>query len=294
LVTEDEPKERTMIVVTGATGQLGRLVIEGLRSKVPADQIVAAVRTPEKAGDLGVPVRRADYSEPETLAAAFTGADRVLLISSNAVGNRIDQHTAAVEAARKAGVQHLVYTSAPKADTTALVLAPDHKATEQVIRASGLPLTFLRNGWYTENYQQKIEQGVRTGSFAGSAGDGPIAGAARADYAAAAVAVLTTDSHESKVYELSGDTTFTYADLAAATAAAAGKPVTYQDLTADGHRAALTADGLPAPVVDLVVAIDANTADRLLADTSGELRTLIGRPTTPYQDTVAEIVKSIG
>jgi NAD(P)H dehydrogenase (quinone) len=282
-----------MIVVTAATGQLGRLVVEGLRSKLPAEQIVAAVRTPKKAADLGVPVRHADYNKPETLVAAFDGADRVLLISSSEVGQRIAQHTAAVEAAQQAGVKHLIYTSAPKADDTELVLAPDHKATEQLIRESGLPFTFLRNGWYTENYQQKIEQAVQTGSFAGSAAAGLIASASRADFAAAAVAVLTTDGHEGHVYELSGDDTWTYADLADTIASVAGTAVAYQNLTPDQHKAVLSEAGLPAPVVDLVVALDQNTADGLLGQTTAELRTLIGRPTTPYQETVAEIVKSL-
>ncbi|GAA1696848.1 SDR family oxidoreductase [Fodinicola feengrottensis] len=283
-----------MIVVTGATGQLGRLVIEGLRAKVPADQIVAAVRTPEKAADLGVQVREADYGKPATLAAAFAGADQVLLISSSEVGQRIPQHTAVVEAAQQAGVKHLIYTSAPKADDTALVLAPDHAATERIIRASGLPFTFLRNGWYTENYAQKVQDGVARGSFAGSAGQGAVATATRADYAAAAVAVLTSDGHDGRVYELSGDHAWTYADLAETIAQAAGKAVTYEDLTPDAHRTALAAAGLPEPVVELVVGLDRNTADGLLGQTSGELRALIGRPTTPYQDTVAQMVKSLG
>ncbi|WP_163505812.1 SDR family oxidoreductase [Fodinicola acaciae] len=283
-----------MIVVTGASGQLGRLVVQGLRAKLPADQIVAAARSTDKAAGLGVEVRHADYNDPATLATAFAGADKVLLVSSNEVGNRVAQHTAAVEAAKQAGVRHLIYTSAPKADDTALVLAPDHKATEEAIRASGLPYTFLRNGWYTENYQEKIEQAVRDGSFAGSAGDGRIASATRADYAEAAVAVLTTDGHEGKVYELSGDQTWTYADLADAIGAAAGRPVTYRNLTSDEHRAALVEAGLPAEVAGFVVALDGNTADGLLGETSGDLRRLIGRPTTPYAETVAEIVKSVG
>jgi NAD(P)H dehydrogenase (quinone) len=282
-----------MIVVTGASGQLGRLVVQSLRAQLPADQIVAAARTTGKAADLGVQVRHADYSDPATLATAFAGADKVLLISSNEVGNRVAQHTAAVEAAKEAGVRHLIYTSAPKADTTALVLAPDHKATEQAIRDSGLAFTFLRNGWYTENYQDRIERGVRDGAFAGSAGDGPIASATRADYADAAIAVLTTDGHEGRAYELSGDETWTYADLADTIGAAAGRPVSYRNLTPDEHRAALVDAGLPAEVAGFVVALEGNTADGLLGETSGELRRLIGRPTTPYTETVAEIVKSI-
>jgi NAD(P)H dehydrogenase (quinone) len=280
-----------MIVITGATGQLGRLVVERLLHEVPADQIVAAVRSPEKAADLGVAVREADYDRPETLASAFAGADKLLLISGSEVGKRVPQHTAAVEAAKQAGVRHLVYTSAPHADTTTLVLAPEHKATEQVIRDSGVPFTFLRNGWYTENYADRIKQAAQTGIVIGSAGEGRVASAPRADYAAAAVAVLTGQGHENKIYELSGDTAWTFPELAAEIAAATGRDVEYRNLTPEEHKSTLADAGLPEAIVELVDALDADTADGALSETSGELRTLIGRPTVPLADTVAEIVK---
>lgn len=282
-----------MIVITGATGHLGRLVVEGLKAKLPADQIVAAVRSPEKARDLGVTVRKADYNEPETLAAALEGANKVLLISGNEVGSRVRQHRAVIEAAQKAGVRHFVYTSAPKADTSPLILAPEHKATEEIIRESGLTFTLLRNGWYNENYEQTVQQAAQTGNFIGSAGEGKTASAARADYAAAAVAVLTSEGHENKIYELSGDVAWTPAELATTISDVARKPVTYTDLTPEQHQAALVEAGLPEATAQFVVALDGNTKDGLLADTSGELRELIGRPTTPIAETVAEIVKSL-
>jgi NAD(P)H dehydrogenase (quinone) len=283
-----------MIVVTGASGHFGRLVVQGLLEKVPAERIVAAVRTPEKASDLaerGVIVRKADFNEPATLASAFDGAEKVLLVSGNEFGRRIPQHQAVIEAAQKAGVSHLVYTSAPKADTSAVVLVPDHKVTEELIRSSGLTYTILRNGWYNENFQPSIEQAVRTGGFIGSAGDGRVATAGRADLAAGAVAVLTGEGHENKIYELDGEVAWTYADLAAEIGKVTGKEVVYTDLPAEQHRAALTAAGLPDQFVEMVVGLDANTKDGLLSDTSGQLRALIGRAPTPIATTIGEIVK---
>ncbi|GAA3818380.1 SDR family oxidoreductase [Amycolatopsis tucumanensis] len=279
------------IVVTGATGQLGRHVVAGLREQLPAGRIVAAVRSPEKAADLGVEVREADYDRPETLAAAFAGATKVLLISGNAVGHRVPQHQAVVDAAKAAGVTHLAYTSAPHADDTPLVLAPEHKATEEIIRASGVPFTILRNNWYTENYVQNAQQAIATGVLIGSAGAGRVASATRADFAAGAVAVLTGEGHEGKVYELGGDVAWTFDDLAAEISAITGKEIRYRDLTADEHRAALIEAGLPAETAGFVVALDQNIAEGTLAEVTGELSALIGRPTTPLGDGLAAALK---
>ncbi|WP_199431350.1 SDR family oxidoreductase [Qaidamihabitans albus] len=279
-----------MIVVTGATGQLGRLVIEQLKTKVPADHIVAAVRDPEKAAELGVEVREADYDRPETLNSALAGAQRLLLISGNEIGERVRQHTAVVTAARQAGVERVVYTSAPRADTTSLFLAPDHKATERMIRESGLPFTLLRNNWYTENYEEGIRQAARTGTYLGSADEGRVASAPRADYAAAAAVVLTTEGHGGRTYELAGDVAWSFPELAAAISAATGEEVAYRDVSAEDHRAALTTAGLADAVADLLVALDADQANGLLAETTGELKLLIGRPTTPLAETVRELV----
>ncbi|MFF5989789.1 SDR family oxidoreductase [Prauserella flavalba] len=279
-----------MIVVTGANGHLGRLVIEALKQTVPADRIVAAVRSPEKAADLGVEVREADYDRPDTLKTAFDGAEKVLLISGSEVGRRVPQHTAVVEAAKAAGVSLLAYTSAPKAGTSPLILAPEHKATEEVIRDSGVPYAILRNNWYIENYEQGVRQAAETGTYVGSAGEGRVAGATRADYAAGAAAVLAGDGHENKVYELSGDTAFTYADIAAAVADVTGKDVTYQDLSPEDHKGALLSARLPEETAGFVVALDGNTRDGLLSEATGELARLIGRPTTPLREAVAKLL----
>jgi len=282
-----------MIVVTGATGQLGRLVVDGLLAKT--SQVVAAVRDPRKADDLaarGVQVREADYDRPETLATAFAGAEKVLLVSSSTPGQRLAQHEAVVKAAQEAGVRHLVYTSVLSADTTELFVAPDHKATEQLIRDAGIPFTFLRNGWYTENYAQTVRQALTTGSFAGSAGEARLGGVPRIDFAEAAVAVLTGDGHAGKTYELAGDTPWTYAEFAAAITEAAGTPVTYQDVSAPQHRKLLVAAGLPEPVADMLVDADRGIRDGELATTTGDLSSLIGRPTTPLADAVAALVKN--
>jgi NAD(P)H dehydrogenase (quinone) len=284
------------IVVTGATGHLGRLVVENLLDRgVPGAQIVAAVRTPEKAAGLaarGVQVREADYDRPETLAPAFAGADRLLLVSSSDPGRRLPQHQAAVDAARQAAVGHLAYTSILRADTTPLGLAPDHKATEELIRAAGLPFTFLRNGWYTENYDAAITQAAVTGTLFGSAGDGRVSAAARADYAAAAAAVLTSEGHQGKAYELGGEPAFSYAELAAEISRAAGTPVAYQNLTAEAHKRALADTGLPEFYVELLVDSDQGIAAGLLEERSGDLQNLIGRPSITLADAVAASLKN--
>ncbi|WNV83401.1 SDR family oxidoreductase [Umezawaea sp. Da 62-37] len=283
-----------MIVVTGATGHLGKLVVEALLRKVPASEVVAAVRTPAKAADLaerGVQVRTADYTDPASLVAAFAGADKVLLISGNEVGQRLPQHTAVINAAKEAGVAHLVYTSILHADTTTMALAPEHKATEEAIHASGLPFTFLRNGWYTENYAQTIAQAVQTGTFAGSAGDGKVGAAARADFADAAATVLTTDGHEGKAYELAADEPWSYQELADELTRATGKTITYQDVPPAQHQEVLTAAGVPAPFATMLVDSDRGIATGELVSTTGDLSRLAGRPTTPLRESVAEILK---
>ena len=283
-----------MIVVTGATGKLGRLVIDGLLKKVPAREIIAVVRNPEKAKDLaarGVEVRRADYSKPETLTAAFAGAEKVLLVSSSEVGQRAPQHAAVVDAAKRAGVRLLAYTSVLRAETSKLALAAEHKATEAVIRASGVPYVFLRNGWYIENYTENLAPALQHGAIAGSADAGRIAAATRADYAEAAVAVLTGAGHENKVYELAGDPPFTMAELAAEISRKVGKPIVYKDLPPAQYKTVLTDAGLPGPYADLLVDSDLGVAKGELDDSTGELRRLIGRPTTPLSDAVAAALR---
>ncbi|MEH1013262.1 SDR family oxidoreductase [Micromonospora sp. CPCC 206060] len=284
-----------MIVVTGATGQLGRLVVSELLSRgVPASDVVAAVRTPEKAADLaalGVVVREADYDRPETLDSAFAGADRLLLVSANEVGRRLDQHRNVIDAAVRAGVRLLAYTSLLRADTSTLPLAPEHKATEELIRASGLPFSLLRNGWYTENYTGNLAGTLAHGAVLGSAGTGRISAATRADYAAAAVTVLTGEGHENTVYELGGDQAFTLADLADEIARQTGTDVVYRDLPVEEFTAALVAAGLPEPYAAMLAACDLGIAEGELATDRDDLRRLAGRPTTSLADAVAVALK---
>jgi NAD(P)H dehydrogenase (quinone) len=279
-----------MIVVTGATGKLGGHVVEQLLQRVPAAQVAVAVRSPAKAAALaarGVEVRRADYARPETLGPALSGAEKVLLVSGSEVGQRLPQHRAVVEAAKRAGVRLLAYTSILRADTSRLALAAEHKATEELIRAAGLPFVFLRNSWYLENYTEHLAPALQGGAIVGSAGAGRVGAAARADYAAAAVAVLTGPGHEGQVYELAGDVPFTLAELAAEVSRRSGRPVAYRDLPPEQHLAALTGAGLPEPYARILVDADQGIARGELADSSGDLRRLIGRPTTTLSAAVA-------
>lgn len=274
------------IAVTGATGQLGRLLIERLRSKVPATDIVALARTPAKAADLGVEVREADYARPETLDKALAGIDTLMLISGSEVGQREAQHRNLIEAAKQAGVRRVVYTSLLHADTSTLGLAPEHVATEAMLRESGLATTVLRNGWYTENYTAGAGAAVVNGALIGSAGQGRIASATRADYADAAVTVLTTPGHDGQVYELAGDTAYTVAELAAEISRQSGKDVPYVDLPHAEYTAALVAAGVPAPWPDALPALDVEAGKGALFDDGRVLSKLIGRPTTSLADAV--------
>ncbi|MFI6000639.1 SDR family oxidoreductase [Streptomyces sp. NPDC051366] len=278
------------IVVTGATGALGRLVVEELLNRVPAERVAVVVRSKEKAADLaerGVEVRVADYDAPETLAGAFRSGDRALLISGNEVGRRVPQHTAVIEAAQAAGVAQLAYTGilgGPEADFD---LAAEHKVTEEAILDSGLPYTFLRNGWYHENYTHHLPTVLEHGAVVGSAGEGRIASAARADYAAAAAAVLTGEGHLNQVYELSGDTAWSLAEYAAEIAAQSGKEVAYTEVPPDAHLSILTGAGVPEGFAAILVDVDAAISRGRLAHTGGDLSRLIGRPTTPVAHAIA-------
>lgn len=278
------------IVVTAATGALGRLVVDELLNLVPADRIAVVVRDKDKAADLaerGVEVRVADYGDPAALAGAFRAGDRVLLISGNEFGRRVAQHTAVLEAAQAAGVAQLAYTGilgGPEADFD---LAAEHRATEQAILDSGIPYTFLRNGWYHENYTRDLASHLEHGAIVGSAGEGRIASAARADYAAAAAVVLTGEGHLNRVYELSGDTAWSLAEYAAELSAQSGKEVAYAELPTEEHVAVLTGAGLPEGLAAVFADVDAAIARGRLAGTSGDLARLIGRPTTPVAEAIA-------
>lgn len=280
-----------MIVVTGATGQLGRLVIKALLKTQPASDIVAAVRSPEKAADLaalGVQVRRADYNEPATLDTAFKGADKVLLISSSELGRRAVQHRAAINAAKRNGVQLIGYTSVLRADTSPLGLADEHRETEGALRASGVPFVLLRNGWYTENYLRSLAAALEHGAILGNADDGKIASAARADYAEAAALVMTRDAQAGRVYELAGDSAYTLTELAAEVTRQSGKKVEYQNLSEADYKAALVGLGLPEVVAALLSDSDAAASKGALFDNAHQLSQLLSRPTTPLATVVGE------
>ncbi|MFW6691397.1 NmrA family NAD(P)-binding protein [Streptomyces sp. MAR4 CNX-425] len=278
------------ITVTGATGHLGRLVVAALLEQLPAERIAAVVRSKDRAADLaarGVELRIADYDEPAALADAFRTGERVLFVSGSEVGRRVPQHQAVVDAAAAAGVGLLAYTGilgGPEAD---FPLADEHKATERMILDSGLPYTFLRNGWYHENYTEHLAPVLAHGAVVGSAGAGRIASAARADYAAAAVAVLTGTGHEGRAYELSGDTAWSLPEYAAEVARQSGAAVGYRDLPPAEHLRTLLGTGMPEPMAEVLVGVDAAVARGLLAGTTGELSRLLGRPTTPLAEAVA-------
>jgi len=284
-----------MIAITGATGQLGRLVLAELLKRVPAASLLALVRNPGKAQDfaaLGVAVRTADYARPETLAPALAGVDKLLLISSSEIGQRAAQHKAVIDAAKEAGVKLLAYTSVLHADTSALGLAEEHRETEAYLKASGVPFVLLRNGWYTENYTVSIPSALAHGAFLGSAGDGRIASAARIDYAAAASAVLQGDGQAGLTHELAGDTSYTLTDLAGEIARQSGQAMVYKDLPEADYRAILESVGLPAPVAALLADSDAAAAKGALQDEGRQMSRLIGRPTTPMAVSVAAALKA--
>jgi len=272
------------IVVTGATGQLGRHVLEALLERgVPAEEIVAAGRSVGKLSDFaerGVQVKPMDYADAGSVAATLNGARRVLLISGSEVGQRVQQHRTVIEAAKAEGVELLAYTSIANADTTAMLLAEEHKATEALLRESGVPFVLLRNGWYLENYTEQLPGTLAQGALAGSAGEGKVSGAARADYAHAAAAVLVADGQAGKVYELGGDDAFSMADLAAEISAATGKAVTYKDLPAEEYVGVLTGVGVPEAFAEILADSDLGIARGDLLVSTGDLRRLIGRPTT--------------
>lgn len=278
------------VAVTGASGQLGRLVVEALL-KDGSQPVVAVVRDPAKVADLaerGVEVRVAGFDDQAALERAFQGVDRVLLVSGNEFGKRVAQHTNVLRAAEAAGVKLLAYTSIPHADRNPLILAQEHIGTEAVLAGASIPTTLLRNGWYWENYAGGLGHAVASGVLHGAAGDGKVSGAARADYAEAAARVLTTDGHEGKVYELGGDETLSYAELAQVISEVSGKPVRYADLPQQDYAAALQGAGLDAGYAAVLADADAGIAGGILAVDSGDLQRLLGRPPTR----VAEVFRA--
>lgn len=276
------------ILVTAASGQLGRLVVESLlaRGAAPAD-IVATARDTSKLEQFaarGIRTAELDYARPETIAAALDGVDTVLLISASVPGGRVALHQNVIDAAKAAGVAKLVYTSAPRATTTSLVLAPDHKATEEAIAASGVPAVIVRNNWYTENYAADVARAASTGVIASSVGDGRVASATRADLAEGAAVVLLEDGHLGEVYEFGGDVAWSFSELAVAAGEVVGREVVFTPLTTEEQVAALQSAGLDADTAGFVAAIDSGIRGGALAETDGTLSRLLGRPTTSLVD----------
>lgn len=279
------------IVVTGATGQLGRLAVQSLLERgVPAARIVATGRDVSKLADLeakGVVVRELDFNDPASLESAFAGATKLIFVSGSEVGQRVQQHSNVVDAAAAAGVELVAYTSIPNADHTQLLLAVEHRATEAAIRESGLPFVFLRNSWYLENYTAKLADALETGVVTGAAGDGRISAATRADYAAAAAAVVTEDGHAGKVYELGGDQAFTMTEFVEEITRLTGKQVSYQNLSFDDYVATFVGFGIPEAAAKVYADADAGIARGELYVPSGDLGRLIRRPTTSLSEALA-------
>ncbi|MGJ8526504.1 Quinone oxidoreductase 2 [Halomonadaceae bacterium LMG 33818] len=276
-----------MIAVTGANGQLGRLVVEYLLNKTTKENLLALVRSPEKAADLGISTRSFDYDLPEELPIALANVDVLVLISSSEVGKRTQQHRNVIEAAKKAQVKRIVYTSLLHADTSVMPILPDeHKATETLIKESGIDYTILRNGWYTENYTDSAPSAVQHGALLGSAGDGRISSATRSDYAEAAAVIATTAHPDKKIYELAGDHAYTLSDLAEKISQASGKDVPYVNLPENEYAEKLVEAGLPKDLAGAIAQFDIGASKGALYSDDKSLSKLIGRPTTPLSESV--------
>lgn len=278
------------IGITGATGQLGSLVIDHLKSKTAAENLVALVRNQEKAAGLGVESRTFDYNDSETLKQSLSGIDYLLLISSSEVGQRARQHKNVIEAAKEAGVKWIVYTSLLHADTSTLSLTDEHLATEALLAEAGIPVTILRNGWYTENYLGSVDSALKAGAFIGSAGEGKISSAARNDFAEAAAVVITDPQHQGKIYELAGDESYTLSDLAGEISKQAGKEIPYNNLEEAQYAGILESVGLPAGFAQAIAGWDVSASKGDLFDDSKTLSKLIQRPTTPLSESVSQVL----
>jgi NAD(P)H dehydrogenase (quinone) len=276
------------IGITGANGQLGRIVIEKLKEKVDSNSIVALVRTPQKAVGLGVETREFDYNQPGKLAGSLKGIDKLLLISSNELGKRAEQHANVIEAAKKAGVKLIAYTSLLRADRSTLVLAPEHLETEKKLANSGIPFVILRHGWYTENYMASLADVVSYGVLTGSSGNGRISSATRADFADADVVVLTTDGHEGKTYELAGDEAYTMSDMASVISHISGKNIQYSNLPVEEYTRVLIKAGLPEGAAQFYAGTHVSTEKGDLFDDGHQLSKITGKATTPLSTVIAD------
>ncbi len=285
----------TKYLVTGASGQLGQLVIAHLQTLVAKEDIVALVRTDEQSAAYtaqGIETRLGDYDKPDTLTAAFDGIDRLLLISSSMIGQRLSQHSNVISAAKETGVSFIAYTSLLRAGTTPMALAEEHKATEEILASSGIAHTILRNGWYSENITMGVQQDITLGQHFGAAEDGKFSTASRQDYAEAAAIVLK-GGHDGEVLELAGDDAFTLSDFAALVTEASGKPVSYTNMPKDAFTAALVGAGLPEGFAAILADSDANAANGHLFNDSKTLSSLIGRPTTPLAETLKTVLENV-
>ncbi|SHI84955.1 SDR family oxidoreductase [Pseudozobellia thermophila] len=276
------------IAVTGATGKLGRLVIEKLKERTDDSTIIALARTPEKGRDLGVEVRAFDYANVAQMTESLEGVDKLLIISGSELGQRIEQHTNIINAAKKTGVGSIAYTSLLKIETSTLSLVPEHKATEKALAESGIPYTLLRNGWYTENYTDSLKATVELGTLYGASGNGKISSATREDLAEAAAIVLTSEGQEGKIYELAGDEAFTMDDYAKEISKQTGKPIPYVNLSEEEYAQALQEAGLPAPIAAFLAGSHTATEKGDLFNDSRQLSELLGRPTTPLSKAIAD------
>ena len=285
-----------MLAVTGATGKLGQLVVAALLQQLPPGKIAALVRAPAMASDLaakGVIVREANYDHPETLGPALAGVDKLLLISGSEIGRRVPQHKAVIDAAKAAGVKLIAYTSLLHADTSSLGLADEHRQTEALLKESGVPHVLLRNGWYTENYTASIPAALQHGALLGSAGEGRIASATRADYAAAAAAVLAAPEDQAgRIYELAGDEAYTLAEFAAELSRHSRRDIVYRNLPEADYRAELVGSGLSDPVAAMLAQSDAAAGQGALFDDGHQLSKLVGHPTTTLTDVIAAALKA--
>ncbi|MCR8668088.1 SDR family oxidoreductase [Aestuariibaculum sp. M13] len=278
------------IGITGATGQLGTLVVEQLKKLGYNDNLVALVRSTDKAKSLGIEAREFDYDNPEILEKALNGIDRLVFISANEIGQRARQHKNVIDAAKKLNVKWIIYTSLLRADTSTLNLAGEHLNTEQELKNSGLNFTILRHGWYTENYTASIPSAIQNGGFIGSAGSGKISSAARLDYAEALAIVITNEEHKGKVFELAGDESYTLTDLAIELSKQTGKTIPYNNLPEEAYAGILLQVGLPEGLAKGLASWDVSASKGDLFDNNHQLSKLLGRPTTPLAKSIREVL----
>lgn len=282
------------VLVTGATGQLGALIVKHLLQELPAASVVAGGRNAAKA-PAGVEFRHLDYNEPASIVAALQGITRVVLVSGSEVGKRVPQHKAVIDAAARAGVRLLGYTSILQAATNPFLLAAEHRGTEQVLAAGNVPYIRLRNGWYSENYAGMAAIAIQSGVIQSASGQARFSTASRDDYAAGAAALILRDDHQpGQAYELAGSTSFTKYQYAELLSRKSGRKVVVQDLTEGMYAAALMQAGVPEVFAKIVADYDAKSADGWLFDDSRALERAIGRPTTPLEQTLDAALAASG